>query len=155
MSSFQLLGSWVGLLGGASGFIAVLLQWRSIYVEAPRIKVEIKFAINPITHKEFYSIDVVNRGGKEITINSVGIEFNSDAHSPFNMYPEHERVGPDFAFRLASHSAQTWLVGKGATLLAAQELNARGKIRATATVATGKLIKSRHLQILSKLERNQ
>jgi cell division protein FtsX len=40
MSSLQNLAAWVGLLGGAAGFISVLLNWWQIRISSPRIVVD-------------------------------------------------------------------------------------------------------------------
>ena len=59
MSNLQTLAAWVGLLGGAAGFISVLLNWWQIRVDSPRIILDLKFAYSTANVKEFCSIEVI------------------------------------------------------------------------------------------------
>jgi hypothetical protein len=142
MKSFQLLASWVGLLGGVGGFLALFLQWRSIYLEAPRINLKCTFAFDPSTGKRFYSVEVINKGGKPITINNLGFEFSNKTHTTFGLYPASERVGQSFPSRLDSHASQTWLFGSESTLQAFRDLQVSTWFYPYVVLATGKTIKS-------------
>jgi hypothetical protein len=147
MTDFQLLGTWVGLIGGLAGFIAVLLQARNLYVDAPRIKLKFTYALNPNDGKQFYSLEAINKGSKSITINNVGIRFHNKMHSPFALYSGEDRIGEPLPFRLDSHSAKTWIFGKEATILAVHDLRTEPVIRAYVDLATGRQLVSEKLEI--------
>ena len=61
MSNLQNLAAWVGLLGGAAGFISVLLNWWQIRIASPRIVVDLKYAYSTLNAKNYFSIEVINR----------------------------------------------------------------------------------------------
>jgi hypothetical protein len=142
------LGIWVGLLGGFSGFAALYLQGWSTYIATPRVSLQLTFAINPSNGKKFYSVEVVNRGGKPITLNNLGIRFNNEMHSPFMLYPIQERIGDIFPVRLDSHSSKSWLFGEEATKSGVRDLKADPEIRAYLQLATGKEKVSKKLTVL-------
>ena len=138
MFDLKNLGVWVGLLGGFSGFVALFLQGWSTYISSPRVNIKLTFAISPADGKKYYSIDVINSGGKPITINNIGIRYENKLHSPFAMYPNNERIGNNFPFRLDSHSSQCWLVSEESTKSGILEMKAQPKIQAYLQLATGK-----------------
>ncbi len=138
MFKLESLGIWVGLIGGFSGFAALFLQGWSTYISTPRVSLQLTFAINPSDGKKFYSIEVINRGGKPITLNNLGIRFNNNMHSPFGLYPLHERIGDVFPVRLDSHSSKSWMLGEDATKSGIRELHVEPEIRAYLQMATGK-----------------
>ena len=138
MSNLQNLAAWVGLLGGAAGFISVLLSWWQIRIASPRIVVDLKYAYSTVNNKNYFSIEVINRGGKSVTINNVGIRFSNDSHSSFGLFDQTNRVGKILPFRLDSHSAETWLVGFDSTLAAIEEQKIDSAIRAYVNLSTGK-----------------
>ena len=147
MIDLNLFAALVGLIGGFSGFIALFLQGWSTYVDAPRLKVKITRALNPSAPKTYYSIEVINTGGKPITLNNLGVRFENTMHSPFAMFPVEERVGNNFPFRLDSHSSQSWLVSEESTKLAIKELNVTPRIHAYVRLSTGKEINSEKITI--------
>jgi hypothetical protein len=147
VTDFQLLGTWVGLIGGFSGFIAVLLQARALYVNAPRIKLKCTYAITTADAKQFYSMEVRNKGAMPITLNSIGVSFQNKMHSSFNLYDENDRLGASLPFRIESHSAQSWLFGKDATILAIQQLGVKPNFRGYVTLSTGKRKSSKKIRI--------
>ena len=138
MFKLDSLAIWVGLIGGFSGFAALFLQGWSTYISTPRVRMKLTFAINPSDGKKFYSIEVLNRGGKPITLNNLGIRFNNKMHSSFALYPLQERMGDVFPVRLDSHSSKTWLFSEDATKSAIRELNVEPEFRAYLQLATGK-----------------
>jgi hypothetical protein len=147
MTEFQSLGTWVGLIGGASGFIAVLLQWRSIYVDSPRISIKCTFAISTYDAKQFYSVEVINKGAKSISISNLGLAFENKMHSTFNLYEEVDRLGSSLPFRIDSHSSESWLFGKDATFSAIREMGVKPNFRAYVYLATGKKIFSKKIKM--------
>jgi len=147
MFDLENIGIWVGLLGGFSGFAALYLQGWSTYISTPRVSLQLTFAINPSDGKKFYSVEVVNRGGKPITLNNLGIRFNNEMHSPFMLYPNQERFGDTFPVRLDSHSSKSWLFGEEATKSGIRELQADPEIRAYLQLATGKEKVSKKLTV--------
>lgn len=138
MFDVENLGIWVGLIGGFSGFAALFLQGWSTYISAPRVSINLTWALNPNNGKKFLSMEVVNSGGKPITISNVGIRFKNGMHSPFGMYPQSERIGNEFPYRLDSHSSQCWLVSDESTILGIQDLKVEPQIKAYIKLATGK-----------------
>ena len=147
MTEFQLLGTLVGLIGGFAGLISVVLQARSYYVDAPRIEVKCTYAFNPSDGKQFYSVEVINKGSKPITLNNLGISFQNKMHSPFGFYFGNDRIGNQMPYRIDSHSAQTWLFGKDATISAIKEFDIKPKFRAYVDLATGKKVTSKKMKI--------
>ena len=138
MFDLETLAIWVGLIGGFSGFAALYLQGWSTYISTPRVRLQLTFAINPSDGKKFYSVEVINRGGKAVTLNHLGIRFNNKMHSPFMLYPIQERIGDVFPVRLDSHSSKSWLFSEEATKSGIRELSAKPQIRAYLQLATGK-----------------
>jgi hypothetical protein len=138
MFNLETLSIWVGLFGGFSGFAALFLQGWSTYISTPRVNVFLTSALNPRDGKLFFSIDVVNSGGKPITLNNIGIRFKNGMHSPFALYPQDERLGVEFPYRLDSHSSQSWLVSQVSTKIGIQDLNVDSQIQAYINLATGK-----------------
>ena len=138
MFTLQNLAAWVGLLGGAAGFVSVFLNWWQIRVESPRIVVDLKYAYSTLNAVNYLSIEVINRGGKSATINNVGIRYSNNFHSPFGLFDPSQRVGKVLPFRLDSHSAETWLVGVDPTLVAIKEQAINNTIRAYVNLSTGK-----------------
>lgn len=149
MFDLKNLAIWVGLLGGFSGFVALFLQGWSTYISSPRVKVNLTFAINPSDGRKYYSIDVVNSGGRPITINTIGIRYENRMHSPFTMYPNSDRIGNNFPFRLDSHSSQCWLVGEESTKSGILEMKVLPEIQAYLQLATGKEKVSEVLSIIN------
>ena len=147
MNNQELLGAWVGLIGGTSGFVALMIQSRQLYLDAPRIKIISAFAVNLDQAKEFYSIEVVNKGSKQVTITSIGVNFSNKMHSPFNFFPVEERSGNSFPYRLDSHSSSTWLVGKISTDKAISEIKGKPYFRSYVNLATGKTRKSKRFKL--------
>jgi hypothetical protein len=138
MFDLENLGIWVGLIGGFSGFAALFLQGWSTYISTPRVSVKLASALNPNTGKKFLSMEVVNSGGKPITISNVGVRFKNGMHSPFGMFPQGERMGFEFPYRLESHSSQSWLVSEESTKLGIHDLKVEPQINAYIKLATGK-----------------
>lgn len=148
MTDFQLLGTWVGLIGGFSGFIAVLLQARALYVDAPRITLKCTFAFTTTDAKQFYSIEVRNKGSKPITLSNVGIIFQKKMHSTFNLFDANDRLGAPLPFRIDSHSAASWLFSKDATIAAIRELGVKPYFRGYVYLSTGKRKSSKKIKII-------
>lgn len=140
MSSLQFFALWVGLLGGAAGFISVLLSWWQIRIDSPRIKLDLKYAYALNRELRYFSIQVINKGGKAVTINNVGIKFSNNNHSPFDLYDFDNRIGKILPFRLDSHSAETWLVEVEPTLAAIDDQKIGNSIKAYANLSTGKYV---------------
>jgi len=138
MFNLQNLAAWVGLLGGAAGFISVLLSWWQIRIASPRITIDLKYAYSTVNAKNYFSIEVINKGGKSVTINNVGIRFANNNHSSFGLFDPSHRVGKILPFRLDSHSAETWLVGIDPTMAAIKEQAIKSTIRAYVNLSTGK-----------------
>ena len=138
MSNLQTLAAWVGLLGGAAGFISVLLNWWQIRVDSPRIILDLKFAYSTANVKEFCSIEVINKGGKSVTINNVGIRYSNTNHSPFGFFDPSDRLGKSLPFRLDSHSAETWFLGNDSIIAAITEQEIESSIQAYVNLSTGK-----------------
>ena len=105
---------------------------------SPRIVVDLKYAYSTVNAEKYFSIEVINKGGKSATINNVGIKFANDNHSPFGLFDSSHRVGKPLPFRLDSHSAETWLVGTDSTLIAIKEQGIENTIRAYVNLSTGK-----------------
>jgi hypothetical protein len=147
MNSFQVIGAWTGLIGGFSGFIALMFQSRQLYLGYPRIKNQISWAINPSTEKEYFSVEIINKSGKSVQLNNLSILFTNSNHSPFSLYPDNEKIGRNFPVVLDSFASENWLVSKEATISAIKQQNANLKITAQVNLATGKKIKSNTLQI--------
>jgi hypothetical protein len=61
MSNLQNLAVWVGLLGGAAGFISVLLNWWQIRVDSPRIVLSIKYAYALANAKNIFQLKLLIR----------------------------------------------------------------------------------------------
>ena len=137
MSNLQNLAAWVGLLGGAAGFISVLLNWWQIRIASPRIVVDLKYAYSTVNAKNYFSIEVINKGGKSVTINNVGIRYANKKHSSFGLFDPSHRVGKILPLRLDSHSAETWLVGVEPTMAAIKEQAIKSTIRAYVNLSTG------------------
>ena len=146
MSNLQNLATWVGLLGGAAGFISVLLSWWQIKVDSPRITLDLKYAYSTAKATKFLSIDIINKGGKPVTINNVGIRYANGNHSSFGLFDPSYRAGKILPFRLDSHSAETWLVGADSTLVAISEQEIESTIRAYANLSTGKIKLSKKIK---------
>lgn len=134
----QTLATSVGLLGGAAGFISIFVQARSLYLDSPRIRVDFTFALIPNTGKHYLSIEVMNRGGKAITIANVGVIFKSGNHSPFGLYPVGESIGPVLPFRLDSHSSATWMVSTDATMAAIKNQGVENRVAVSVKTALGR-----------------
>ena len=133
----QLVATWTGLIGGAAGFLSILIQARSLYLDSPQVRLNFSSVLIPTSGKDYLSIEVINRGGKAITIASVGVQYKNSNHSPFSLYPPEERLGPDFPFRLESHSSATWLVGSEATLEAIKKQSVESRIAVYSRTALG------------------
>ena len=114
MSSFQLLAAWTGLLGGTSGVAAVIINVWSLYIDSPRLRINVTHAIWTSDQNEYCCIEIINKGGKEVQLSSLSIEYENGFHSPFSAFFQDDRIGAEFPFRLSSHSAQSWLVKKSA-----------------------------------------
>ncbi len=149
MSNLQLLASWTGLLGGAGGFIALLLQFWKNYHEFPRVKVNCSYAFLMSNSRKYLSIEVTNVGGKSINIQNVGVNFNKEFHSPFTMFYEGERMGEDFPSRLEAYSQKSWLVSFDSLKLAVNNFDRSKRVTAYVTLATGKKLTSPKILISS------
>lgn len=147
MNSFELLAAWTGLLGGAGGVAALFLQFSALYRSAPRISVTLTFAIDPNTGKEYFSLDVINKGSMPITLGSVGIEYKNGYHSSFNLFPQMERRGENLPYRIDGYSSEHWLVGQNSTRIAIKDQETKYFIRAYANLRTGRLKRSKWVKI--------
>lgn len=129
--------TWTGLIGGAAGFISLLVQGRSLYLDSPQVRIDFSSALDPNSGKEYLSIEVMNRGGKAITIANVGVRYKNGNHSPFGLYTAGESKGPVLPFRLDSHSSATWLVSTEATLKAIKNQNVENRVAVYSRTALG------------------
>lgn len=151
MNSFELFAAWTGLVGGASGFVALFLQFSTFYRDAPRLRIELSKSIDPDTGKNFFSIEVVNKGAKPITLGSIGIKYKNKNHTPFVLFPLFERSGSEFPIRLEGHSSEFWIVSERSIRSSITDQKTSSEICAYVNTRTGKTKESNKLKV-SKID---
>ena len=149
MINTQSLGAWTGLIGGASGFLALFFQFWFTFHNRPRVSLKVTFAINPSTQKNFYSIEVVNKGAKSITLSNIGVTFSNKMHSSIGLFQPEDRNGKGLPHRLDAYSSETWLVGKEAIKSVIIDLKVEKKVVFYVSLATNKKINSKKIEIIN------
>lgn len=148
MNDFQLLAAWVGLIGGATGFMALLLQAWNNYFSNPRIKILLTDALDPNKGKSLLSLEVINTGGKSISLNNVGIQYSNKMHSPVNLFPVQDHIGPILPTRLDSHSSLNWYLGRESIINSINDNKFGSKVVAYVNLSTGKRIFSKSYSVI-------
>jgi hypothetical protein len=138
MDTFTTLAAWTGLLGGATGFIALYLQLRIYVLSKPRIKASIHLARSKNTGAELLEVSVINAGMSAMTINNVSMRFADGSHSTQSMYRPHDVMGPPFPFRLEGNSSASWTFARDSTLLAITQNELPHLVRGRVFLASGK-----------------
>lgn len=138
MDTFATLAAWTGLLGGATGFIALYLQLRIYVLSRPRIKVSIHLARSRNTGADLLEVLVRNAGLSAMTINGVSMRFADGSHSTQSMYRPHDILGPAFPFRLEGNSSMSWTFARDSTLLAITQHDLPQLVRGRIFLASGK-----------------
>jgi len=143
MLDLENLGIWVGLIGGFSGFAALAIQFRTVYIQSPRISCNASWAINPDSEVSYLNLSVINRGNQSIEVLNVGIQYENRKHSPFSVFDINQRSGYALPKVLMPHSQLSWNFDYQVALAGSKANGTKGFVKCYVNLGNGKTELSR------------